>query len=116
MFAMWDGHWEIFEALELSLWDATSPHTMDTRPEVAETRALALSQTGLNYSETLEPEVVFRLCVHAVRPPPLRSLCNFSLVHLPPLALASSHQQQPAATHVFLSVSKGGRVASSSTT
>lgn len=72
--------WEIFEALELSLWDATSPHTMDTRPEVAETRALALSQIGLN-SETLEPEVVFRLCVHCVpfasmQAPPTPSLAS----------------------------------------
>jgi hypothetical protein len=66
MFALWDGHWEIFEALELSLWNATEPLSMQTRPEVAETRALALSQIALN-SETLEPEVVFRLCVHAVR-------------------------------------------------
>ena len=66
MFALWDGHWDIFEALELSLWNATEPPSTETRPEVAETRALALSQIALN-SETLEPEVVFRLCVHAVR-------------------------------------------------
>lgn len=66
MFALWDGHWDIFEALELSLWDATEPLSTQTRPEVAETRSLALSQIALS-SETLEPEVVFRLCVHAVR-------------------------------------------------